>query len=313
MAHPCPDDCPEEGAPLRQHDVPGPQPLRRRTGLRRSLTAAGLGLAALALSGCAGRVQDGFLPAPVTENGTHVVRLWNGAWIAALVVGIIVWGLILWCVVAYRRRKDDTALPVQLRYNVPMEILYTVIPVFMVAVLFYYTARDEATLLNTSKEPDVVVNVVGKKWSWDFNYVNEDTYESGTQAELTGEPGVEEELPTLYLPVNKRVEFVLTARDVIHSFWVPAFLQKLDMIPGKVNKFQVVPTETGEFKGKCAELCGAYHSQMLFNVKVVSEADYEAHIAELKAQGNTGQLDNSLNPEKIVPGDKDLVPSTGSK
>jgi cytochrome c oxidase subunit 2 len=313
MAHPCPDDCPEEGAPLRQHDVPGPQQPRRRTGLRRSLTAAGLGLAALALSGCAGRVQDGFLPAPVTENGDHVVRLWNGAWIAALAVGIIVWGLILWCVVAYRRKKDDTALPVQLRYNVPMEILYTVIPVFMVAVLFYYTARDEATLLNTSKEPDVVVNVVGKKWSWDFNYVNEDTYESGTQAELTGEPGVEEELPTLYLPVNKRVEFVLTARDVIHSFWVPAFLQKLDMIPGKVNKFQVVPTETGEFKGKCAELCGAYHSQMLFNVKVVSEADYQAHIAELKAQGNTGQLDNSLNPEKLVPEDKGLVPSAGSK
>ena len=89
---------------------------------------------------------------------------------------------------AYRRKKDDTTLPVQLRYNVPMEILYTIVPVFMIAVLFYYTARDEAALLDTSKQPDVVVNVVGKKWSWDFNYVNEQTYESGTQAELTGEP-----------------------------------------------------------------------------------------------------------------------------
>ena len=90
-------------------------------------------------------------------------------------------------------------------------------------------------------------------------------------AELTGKPGVQKTLPTLYLPVNKRVEFVLTARDVIHSFWVPQFLQKLDMIPGKVNRFEVVPTETGTFQGKCAELCGAYHSQMLFQVKVVSQ------------------------------------------
>ena len=263
-----------------------------------------MSLTALALSGCAGRVQDGFLPAAVTTGGERVTTLWNGAWIAALGVGLIVWGLIIWCVVAYRRRKDDTTLPVQLRYNVPMEILYTVVPVFMIAVLFYYTARDEAALLDTKQEPDVVVNVVGKKWSWDFNYVNEDTFETGTQAQLTGEEGVEKNLPTLYLPVNQRVEFVLTARDVIHSFWVPAFLQKLDMIPGRVNRFQVTPTETGDFKGKCAELCGAYHSQMLFNVKVVDEATYEAHIAELKARGNTGQLENDLNPEKIM--DEDL-------
>lgn len=275
--------------------------------------ALGGSLAALALSGCAGRVEDGFLPRAVTEGGERVTTLWNGAWIAALAVGVLVWGLILWCVVAYRRKKDDTTLPVQLRYNVPLEILYTIVPVFMIAVLFYFTARDEAALLDTSKEPDVVVNVIGKKWSWDFNYVNEQTYEAGTHAELTGEPGVEEDLPTLYLPVDKRVEFVLTSRDVIHSFWVPAFLQKLDMIPGRVNTFQVLPTEEGDFKGKCAELCGAYHSRMLFNVKVVDQATYDAHIAELKAQGNNGQLDNSLNPEKVMNEDEDLIPSAGSK
>ena len=130
---------------------------------------------------------------------------------------------------------------------------------------------------------------------------------------LTGKEGAEASLPTLYLPVGKRTEFILTSRDVIHSFWVPAFLQKLDMIPGRVNKFQVVPTETGDFKGKCAELCGAYHSQMLFNVKVVDQATYDAHIAELKAKGNTGQLDNSLNSEPIMNNQQNLVPSTGSK
>ncbi len=297
---------------MRQLDVSAPRPNRRRSVSRRSATGFGLAVTTLVLSGCAGRVQDGFLPRAATEGGERVTSLWNGAWIAALAVGVITWGLILWCVVAYRRKKDDTELPVQLRYNVPMEILYTVVPVFMIAVLFYYTARDESALLDTSKPADVVVNVVGKKWSWDFNYVKEQTYESGTQAELTGEPGAEKNLPTLYLPVGQRTEFVLTSRDVIHSFWVPAFLQKLDMIPGRVNNFQVVPTEVGTFKGKCAELCGAYHSQMLFNVKVVPPAEYQAHIAELKAQGNTGQLDNSLNVNKVMNEDQHLVPSAGS-
>jgi cytochrome c oxidase subunit 2 len=270
-------------------------------------------LVVLALSGCAGKVQNGFLPTGVTNHAKTVTDLWVSAWTAALAVGVLVWGLILWCVVAYRRRKDDTTLPAQLRYNVPMEILYTVVPVFMIAVLFAYTAKDETELLDTSQHPDVVVNVVAKKWSWDFNYVNENTFETGTQAELTGKPGVEATLPTLYLPVNKRVEFVLTARDVIHSFWVPAFLQKLDMIPGVVNKFQVVPLQTGEFSGKCAELCGAYHSQMLFNVKIVDQATYDQRIADLKAQGNVGQLDNSLNPEKVMSQNDHLIPTSGSK
>jgi len=294
---------------LRPHDDTVPRAPRRRTWL----TAAAAGLIPLALSGCAGRVQDGLLPRGVTQGAERVTNLWVAAWIAALLVGGLVWGLIIWCVVAYRRRKDDDgSLPDQLRYNVPLEILYTVVPVFMIAVLFFYTQRDEAALLDTSKHPDVVINVVGKQWSWDFNYVNEGTYEAGTHAQLTGKPGVEETLPTLYLPVNKRTEFVLTSRDVIHSFWIPAFLQKLDMIPGRVNKFEVVPMRTGDFKGKCAELCGAYHSQMLFNVKVVDQATYDAHIAELKAQGNTGQLDNGLSRQQVMDEDNHLLPNSGS-
>ncbi len=224
-------------------------------------------------------------------------------WIAALAVGCLVWGLTIWCMVRYRRRKDDVGLPPQLRYNVPIEILYTVIPVMMVGVIFYFTARDAAILLDTSAEPDVTVNVVGKQWSWDFNYVDSQVWDSGVQAQLTGKPGVEATLPTLYLPENSRVEFVLTARDVIHSFWVPAFQQKLDMIPGKVNKLQIVTQQQGTFQGKCAELCGAYHATMLFNVKVVSQQEYDQHMAELKAKGQTGLLDNSLSRAHLAPGE----------
>jgi cytochrome c oxidase subunit 2 len=93
---------------------------------------------------------------------------------------------------------------------------------------------------------------------------------------------------------------------------VPQFLFKMDMIPGKVNRFQLVPTEIGTFQGKCAELCGAFHSQMLFQVKVVSQADYEAHLTELKAKGDIGQLDNSLNRSKLEPDQQPLLPKDGT-
>ena len=280
---------------------------------RWALTITGLAVTcAVALSGCSGSFSRGFLPHGVTDQSGLITSLWNGSWIAALGVGVVVWGLILWSVVAYRRKKDDTGLPEQLRYNVPIEILYTVVPLFMIAVLFFYTARDESALMDVSQKPDVTVNVVGKQWSWDFNYIQAGVFEPGTTPALTGRPGVAVAVPTLYLPVNKRVEFVLTSRDVIHSFWVPQFLRKLDVIPGRVNRFQVVPTEIGTFQGKCAELCGAYHSAMLFEVKVVSQTAFDAHLAALKAKGYVGMLDNSLSREKVQPGQQQYLPTKGS-
>jgi cytochrome c oxidase subunit 2 len=89
---------------------------------------------------------------------------------------------------------------------------------------------------------------------------------------------------------------------VIHSFWVPAFLYKKDVIPGKTNYMYLTPERIGTYAGKCAELCGEFHSAMLFNVKVVSEADYQAHIASLKAAGYTGQLDSTYNRNQNLPG-----------
>lgn len=267
--------------------------------------------AALALTGCSAEtVSRGFLPRGVTSESERITELWNGSWITALIVGALVWGLIAWCIVRYRKRKDDPALPEQLRYNLPMEILYTVVPLLMVGVLFYFTARDESVLVSTEKPADNVVNVVGKRWAWDFNYVTDNAYESTTQVDpATAKIG---ELPTMYLPVNERTEFVLTARDVIHSFWVPQFLIKMDMIPGRVNKIQIVPTEIGTFTGKCAELCGAYHSQMLFQVRVVSAAEYEQRMEELRAKGQEGQLSNTLNPAQLVPGESEKIPTAGS-
>ncbi|MBW8730955.1 MAG: cytochrome c oxidase subunit II [Terrabacter sp.] len=212
---------------------------RRRTGLR----IAGIaGVAALALSGCQGKVSNGYLPPVVSDTGQRVTDLWIGSWIAVLAVGAVTWGLMLYAAVRFRKRKGDETLP---------------------AVFFYYTARDEARLVDTSTKKDLTVSVVAKQWSWDFNYVDSNVHETGVHTELDGTEGKRAQMPVLYLPVNKRVEFVLNARDVIHSFWVPAFMMKMDMLPGKTNKFQLTPTQVGTFQGKCAELCGAYHSQML--------------------------------------------------
>lgn len=261
--------------------------------------------AVLLLSGCGKEAGFGFLPVSQkdqTNQTARIIDLWNGSWIAALAVGVLVWGLMIWCVVVYRRRRNATGLPAQLRYNIPLEILYTVVPIMFVAGLFWMTVDAQAEIVDTSAKPDVTVNVVGKQWSWDFNYLDANVYESGVQAELNGKPGVERTLPTLYLPVNERVEFRLTSRDVIHSFWVPSFLFKLDVIPGVENKFQVVPQREGVFQGKCSELCGEYHSEMLFNVAVVSRAAFDEHMAELRAKGQIGRLDTNLGRSDTPPG-----------
>jgi cytochrome c oxidase subunit 2 len=84
------------------------------------------------------------------------------------------------------------------------------------------------------------------------------------------------------------VKFYLFSPDVIHSFWVPSFLFKMDVVPGRHNSFEITPNRTGTFQGRCAELCGVYHSRMLFNVKVVDQATYDAHLRSLEQQGNTG-------------------------
>jgi cytochrome c oxidase subunit II len=247
--------------------------------------------AALVLTGCGAPEQWARfgMPEGITEESATVQSLWIGAWIAALVVGAIVWGLIIWSVIFHRRRKDQRVLPPQVRYNVPIEALYTVTPFIAVFVFFFFTARDENRLLELQPEGtvDQQINIVGKRWSWDFNYLTERVYQDGTP----GEP------PTLVLPRGERVEFVLTARDVIHSFWVPAFLFKQDMIPGRVNRFQVVPTKTGTFVGKCAELCGKDHSRMLFNVRIVEPAEYDAYVQTLRAQGQTGELPTDIGPQ----------------
>jgi len=125
---------------------------------------------------------------------------------------------------------------------------------------------------------------VGQQWSWTFNYVKDDAINGAT----VHEGGTTADAPTLWLPVDQRIRFNLSSPDVVHSFWVPAFLFKMDVVPGRDNNFSLTPDSVGTYVGKCAELCGVYHSRMLFNVKVVTEDRYAAHLAALQKLGNTG-------------------------
>ncbi|MCB5177947.1 aa3-type cytochrome oxidase subunit II [Streptomyces antimicrobicus] len=259
------------------------------------------------------------MPTPVTEEAPRILSLWQGSWAAALVVGLLVWGLVMWAVIFHRRTRTNVEIPPQTRYNMPIEALYTVVPLIIVSVLFYFTARDEAQLLELSKKPAHTINVVGFQWSWGFNYIEDvdgnaatgdakadrnlqivpdrhiNTFPAGAEGvhdvgvpgirnPQTGNPG-----PTLWLPKGEKVRFILTSTDVIHSFWVLPFLMKQDVFPGhNVNVFEVTPSEEGTFRGKCAELCGVDHSRMLFNVKVVSPERYRQHLRGLAARGQRG-------------------------
>ena len=268
--------------------------------LRRPAAAA-VGLGLLFLASCSiedttNEFQRLGLPEPASNNAIPIGDLWIGTWIAAGAVGILVWGLIGFAVLRYRRRKN--LLPRQNRYNLPMEIMYTIVPFVIIGVLFYFTVIAQNKVLKHDPDPDVTIQVVGQKWSWTFNYKSEDNPAVGTNV---WNAGTIDQSPDLYLPVGKNIQFDLHSPDVIHSFWIPAFYQKLDVVPGRNNSFQVTPTKEGVFAGKCAELCGTYHSAMLFNVHVVSEAEYDAYLKSLAQKGQTGEATGPANAEAHGP------------
>jgi cytochrome c oxidase subunit II len=268
---------------------------------RRLAAGAALGACAsvITLAGCSaelnGEISRLGLPAAASNRSPYIGNLWIGFWIAAFIVGFFTLGLIMWAALRYRRKTAD--MPKQNRYNLPMEIMYTFVPFVIVGVLFYFTIIAQNRVLAKAPDPDVTVDVVGQKWSWTFNYKEADNPAVGQDV---WNAGTIERTPDLFLPVGKSVRFNLHSPDVIHSFWVPAFYQKLDVVPGRQNSFDMTPTTVGTFRGKCTELCGTYHSAMLFNVHVVPEAEYNAYLQSLVAAGQTGEAKgpDEADPER---------------
>lgn len=256
-------------------------------------------LTLVGLSGCAGQYGMFGLPEPASEQAPAMGDLWIGFWIAALVIGGLVWGLIIWSIIRYRRKDGDAEVPRQTKYHLPLELLYTLIPFLIIGVLFLYTIRAQDELLDQEPEAEVVIDVIGQKWSWTFNYHGEDVPEIGVDAHTVG---TIEKLPDLYLPVDKRVRFNLDSADVIHSFWVPNFYMKLDVIPGHPNSFDVTPNRVGVYDGKCAELCGELHAAMLFKVHIVEEDEFNSYVQTLAEDGNRGLKPMPQTSKHVIPG-----------
>jgi cytochrome c oxidase subunit 2 len=261
---------------------------------RVAVRIAGLGIGGVALlmvlSGCSiesfGNAFGNFgWPSNGISLQAHkMYDLWIAAVVAALVVGIFVWGLIFWCIIRYRKRGD--ALPVQTRFNMPMEVLYTVTPVLVVVVLFYYTAIVQTDVDKLSKNPDQIVQITAFKWNWEFDYRDGQGAQANTVASTVGSSAV---IPLLVLPTNETIRFEETSKDVIHSFWVPELLFKRDVFPGNVrNVFEVTLDKEGRYVGRCAELCGTYHAFMQFELVAVSPQKFDQYL-QAKIAGQTTQ------------------------
>ncbi len=271
----------------------------RRPLRRVAASAVGLSLLLL-LTGCAEETTDEWkrlgLPEGASDRAPYIHDLWIGSWIAAGIIGVFTWGLIGWAAVRYRRRSADD-LPVQVRYNLPIEMLYTVAPVIVVAVLFFFTVEAQDKVLEDEDNPDHQVQVTAQQWSWTFSYLGESAVNGDDVYDL-GTPAAE---PELWLVKDETVTFDLHSPDVIHSFWVPSFYFKLDVIPGTDQSFSMTPTKEGTFVGRCAELCGYQHSRMLFKVVVVEDrAEFEEHLQELADAGQIGAPRGGNNSETVT-------------
>ena len=198
---------------------------------RKASLVALLALGSLLLTGCKNGSVYGYESdlSSVNEVSWH---LWRGAWLAAAVVGIFTAALILWPVLRHRRKEGDPQYPKQTQYNIPVEVAYTIIPFIIVAVLFYFTARDEAKII--AKEPSKVmhtIDVTGIQWSWQFGY-----QDGGPNAVVTGTPA---QPPTLVLPQGERVAFKIHSNDVVHGFWIPAFMIQIQNLPDVTNHIEI--------------------------------------------------------------------------
>lgn len=237
----------------------------------RPLRAAGRAAAVLALPLLAAACT----PTSVTEQGRTIHGLYNFfMWIAA-VVFVVVSGLILWSIARYRRRSDE--LPEQIHCNNTLELLWTLIPTVLVVVLIVATVQAQDKVLSHSPEEAVPLKVTGFQWSWQFDYPD--------GVRVVGQP---KQRPTMVVPVGRPIRIELVSVDVVHSFYVPRTLFKRQAIPGFTNRFDLTFDQVGTYPGQCAQFCGVAHADMLFDVRVVSDSEFESWLRVNRAASGGG-------------------------
>ncbi|MGH9035723.1 MAG: cytochrome c oxidase subunit II [Acidimicrobiia bacterium] len=231
-------------------------------------------------TGCSGRIG---MPEPGTQQGDRIVDLWRVLVFTAAALGGLVLALLAWCILRYRRRSHpdpgpdpdpDDDLPPQRRGNVPLEVVYTLVPLAVVAAIFVLSLRtDPATAGDGSRGGrPLAVDVTAFRWQWRFDY----------PAQGVSVVGGPEDSPDLVLPTGRPVRLRVRTADVIHSFFVPGFLGKMDVVPGLDNEFDLRPTRPGRYHGYCAEFCGLDHARMTFDVRVVAPDEFTRWVSQVK-------------------------------
>jgi cytochrome c oxidase subunit 2 len=215
-------------------------------------------------------------PEPATEQAEEVFNLYLLVLALAVIVFVGVEGFIIYAALRYRRKPGDDVLPEQTHGNTTVEIIWTIIPTVIVFILFTFSMLTLGSVDARSESPGATIEVEGFQWQWTFRYEN--------GASTTG---TAEEPPVLAVPVGEPVHLVLTTADVNHSFYVPQFLVKRDLIDfgdgSDPNSLEFTVTEAGSYSGHCAEFCGTAHADMIFTVEAMERADYDAYVAALLA------------------------------
>ena len=200
-------------------------------------------------------------------------------------VCLFVLALLIWVMVRYNQRANP--VPSKTHHNTTLELAWTLLPVVIlvaIAIPSFRLLYFEAEI----PKPDVTIKAIGKQWFWTYEYPKDGDFQfdstmlSDAAAAKAGEPRLLGVDHPVYVPVNKVVEIDTTGADVIHSWAVPAFGVKMDAVPGRINRTWFKATALGTYYGECSQLCGANHAFMPIEVKVVSEADYDAWIARSK-------------------------------
>jgi len=213
----------------------------------------------------AGLNSIGLLPELASVQGTSTDQLFGlYVWATAFVFSLIVVTLV-YALIAFRRKQGETGEGVHVTGNSSLEIAWTVVPLLIVVYLAFIGAQSLADTRRIDPSA-MVVKVITGQWYWQFQYPD---YGIGTTE--------------LYLPVGKQVDLQMTSRDVIHGFFVPEFRLKQDIVPGRTVELRITPSVIGNYKVECSQLCGSNHAYMTAAVDVVSQADFDAWVAEQKA------------------------------
>jgi cytochrome c oxidase subunit II len=205
------------------------------------------------------------LPLAASEEAVAIDSLFRGHFILISFLFALVMTFILYSVVVFRRRSDEPedVEGDHFHGHTGLEIAWTIVPLALVIVFGVWGARLLTDIIRPS-EDEMTVQVVGQQWAWRFTYPEHGDISSDQ----------------LVIPVNQKVRLEMTSLDVLHSFWVPEFRVKQDLVPGQVHELRMTPTQEGDYKTRCAEICGTSHAYMISDVRVVSSAEFDSWVQE---------------------------------